>query len=149
MLGWLVKDNTQRIGNAAVLVDSMYDPYIFLQGLSETKETEVESTEEEWMKVKSHGRSEKYFTSLGERAFFLISNSEGWSPTGSTRHCGHQLAYCICPGWLWGWRIWLNDDWQGKLKYSEKTCPVPLRPPQIPHDLNGRETGTPLWEASD
>jgi hypothetical protein len=45
-----------------------------------------------------------------------------WSPTGSTRHVGHQLAYCTCPGWLWGWRIWWNDDWQGKPNYLEKTC---------------------------
>jgi hypothetical protein len=51
------------------------------------------------------------------------SNSGGWSPTGSTRHVDHQLAYCTCSGWLWGWRIWWNDDWHGKLKYSEKTCP--------------------------
>jgi hypothetical protein len=51
------------------------------------------------------------------------SNSGGCSPTGSTWHVGHQLAYCTCPGWLWGWRIWWNDDWQGKPKYSEKTCP--------------------------
>jgi hypothetical protein len=31
--------------------------------------------------------------------------------------------YCTCPWWLWGWRIWWNDDLQGKPKYSEKTCP--------------------------
>jgi hypothetical protein len=43
------------------------------------------------------------------------------------------LAYCTCPGWLWGWRIWWNK-WQGKPKYSEKTCPAPLCPPQIPLD---------------
>jgi hypothetical protein len=41
--------------------------------------------------------------------------------TGSTWHVGHLLAYCTCPGWLWGWRIWWNE-WQGKPKYSEKTC---------------------------
>jgi hypothetical protein len=41
----------------------------------------------------------------------------------STRHVGHWLAYCICPRWLWWWRIWWNEDWQGKPKYSEKTCP--------------------------
>jgi hypothetical protein len=48
----------------------------------------------------------------------------GGVQTGSTRHRGHLLAYCTCPGWLWGWRIirW-NDDCQGKPKYSEKTCP--------------------------
>jgi hypothetical protein len=28
-----------------------------------------------------------------------------------------------CPGWLWWWRIWWNEDWQGKPKYSEKTRP--------------------------
>jgi hypothetical protein len=31
----------------------------------------------------------------------------------------HWLAYCTCPGWLWWWRIWWNEDWQ----YSEKTRP--------------------------
>jgi hypothetical protein len=45
-----------------------------------------------------------------------------WSPIGSTRHCGHLMAYCASPGWLWWWRNWWND-WQGKPKYSEKTCP--------------------------
>jgi hypothetical protein len=33
------------------------------------------------------------------------------------------MTYCTCPGWLWWWRIWWNEDWQGKPKYSEKTCP--------------------------
>jgi hypothetical protein len=33
------------------------------------------------------------------------------------------MAYCVCPGWLWWWRIWWNEDWQGKPKFSEKTCP--------------------------
>jgi hypothetical protein len=37
-------------------------------------------------------------------------------------------------GWWWVWSSrW--SDWQGKPKYSEKTCSVPLCPPQIPHDL--------------
>jgi hypothetical protein len=25
--------------------------------------------------------------------------------------------------WWWLWRNWWNEDWQGKPKYSEKTCP--------------------------
>jgi hypothetical protein len=33
------------------------------------------------------------------------------------------MAYCTCPEWMWWWRIWLNEDWQRKPKYSEKTCP--------------------------
>jgi hypothetical protein len=46
------------------------------------------------------------------------------APRPSLIYCaylGHLLAYCTCPGWLWGWRIWWNE-WQGKPKYSEKTC---------------------------
>jgi hypothetical protein len=54
--------------------------------------------------------------------FLFKSNNGVWSPTDSTRHVGHQLAYCTCPGLLWGWRIWWNDDWQGKPKVLEKTC---------------------------
>jgi hypothetical protein len=46
----------------------------------------------------------------------------GGVQTGSTRHVAQLLAYCTCPGWVWGWRIWW-DEWQGKAKYSEKTCP--------------------------
>jgi hypothetical protein len=43
--------------------------------------------------------------------------------TGSTRHVGHWMAYCACPGWLWWWRNWWNENWHRKPKYSEKTCP--------------------------
>jgi hypothetical protein len=54
---------------------------------------------------------------------FLNSHSGGWSPNWG--HSAHRplLAYCACPGWFWGWRIWWNQDWIGKPKYSEKTCP--------------------------
>jgi hypothetical protein len=55
--------------------------------------------------------------------FFLIRIVGGGVQAGSTRHVGHWIAYCICPGWLWWWRILWNEDWQGKPKYSEKTCP--------------------------
>jgi hypothetical protein len=56
--------------------------------------------------------------------FFNLHIVGGGVQTGSTRHRGHLLSYCACPGWLWGWRIirW-NEDWQGKPKHSEKTCP--------------------------
>jgi hypothetical protein len=56
-------------------------------------------------------------------SFLLVRIVGGGVQTGPTRHVRHLLAYCSCPGWLWGWRIWWNEDWQGKLKYSEKTCP--------------------------
>jgi hypothetical protein len=33
------------------------------------------------------------------------------------------MTYRTCPWWLW-WRIFFwNENWQGKPKYSEKTCP--------------------------
>jgi hypothetical protein len=55
--------------------------------------------------------------------FFLIRVVGGGDQGGSTQHDGHWMAYCTCPGWLWWWRIWWNEDLQGKPKYSEKTCP--------------------------
>jgi hypothetical protein len=54
---------------------------------------------------------------------FLIRMGGGGIHTESTRHIGPWMAYCTCPGWLWWWRIWWNEDWQGKPNYSEKTCP--------------------------
>jgi hypothetical protein len=54
--------------------------------------------------------------------FYLPPIVGGGAQTGSTRYVGHLLAYCTCPGWLWGWRIRCNE-WQGKPKYSEKTYP--------------------------
>jgi hypothetical protein len=53
---------------------------------------------------------------------FLNSDCWGWSPNTSNWHVGHRLAYCTCPGWLWEWRVWWNNDWQGKPKYWEKAC---------------------------
>jgi hypothetical protein len=47
------------------------------------------------------------------------------------------MAYCASPGWLWWWRNRWND-WQWKPKYSEKTAPVPLCPPQIPRAARTR-----------
>jgi hypothetical protein len=55
--------------------------------------------------------------------FSFNSLSGGWSPTGSTRHGGHWLAYCSLPGWLWWWRIWWYENWQEKPNHSEKVCP--------------------------
>jgi hypothetical protein len=55
--------------------------------------------------------------------FFLIRIVGRGVQAGSTLHVGHWMAYCTCPGWLWLWRNWWNEDWQGKPKYSEKTCP--------------------------
>jgi hypothetical protein len=67
----------------------------------------------------------QHFSQYKSSAFFLNLHIVGGGvQTGSTRHSGHLLSSCARPGWLWGWRIirW-NKDWQGKTKYSEKTCP--------------------------
>jgi hypothetical protein len=55
--------------------------------------------------------------------YVLIRILGGWSPYWVHSACWPLLAYCTCPRWLWGWRIWWNGGWQGKQKYSEKTCP--------------------------
>jgi hypothetical protein len=56
--------------------------------------------------------------------FFFFNFNIGWSPYWVHSAMRPLLAYCTCPGWLWGWRSWWNERfWQGKLKYSEKTCP--------------------------
>jgi hypothetical protein len=83
--------------------------------------------------------------------FFFNSLSAGWSPSGSTWHGGHWLAYCTCPGWLWWWRIWWNEDWQEKLKYSEKTRPSATLSTTNKSHLTrpGIEPRPPSWEASD
>jgi hypothetical protein len=40
-------------------------------------------------------------------------------------YCGHYWPIVSAPDdrWCWLWRNWWNEHWQGKSKYSEKTCP--------------------------
>jgi hypothetical protein len=67
------------------------------------------------------------FTFLTKRIYliYFYSNSGRWSPYRmSTRHCGHVLAYCTCPGWLWGWRSWWNEILlAGETEVLWETCP--------------------------
>jgi hypothetical protein len=51
--------------------------------------------------------------------FFFLSGMR-LSPLGmSASNCSIVPA----PDDIWVWNIWWNENWQGKLKYSEKTCP--------------------------
>jgi hypothetical protein len=52
--------------------------------------------------------------------------------------CGHYWPIAPAQDDRWWW-FWSNL--QRKTKYSEKTCPVPLCPPQIPHDVTRAWTG--------
>jgi hypothetical protein len=78
--------------------------------------------------------------------FFLICMVGRGVESRSTRHCGHLMAYCASPGWLWWWRNRWND-WQGKPKYSEKTCPSAAlsttNPACRPYANPGRRGGKP------
>jgi hypothetical protein len=38
--------------------------------------------------------------------------------------------------WWWLWRNWWNEDWQGKPKYSEETCPSATLPTTNPTCLD-------------
>jgi hypothetical protein len=56
--------------------------------------------------------------------YFFYLNIGGWSPYWVHSALWPLLAYCTCPGWLWEWRSWWNDQFlQGKPKYSKNTCP--------------------------
>jgi hypothetical protein len=62
--------------------------------------------------------------------FFFNSHSGrggGGLHTGPTRHVGHLYL----PGWLWGWRSWWNEDWQGNPRTRRKPAPASVCPPQI------------------
>jgi hypothetical protein len=74
----------------------------------------------------------------------------GWN----FRYCDHYWP--IVPAqddrwlwrWLWLWRNWWNEDWQGKLKYSEKIWPSAtmstINPTRLGPVLNpGRRGGKP------
>jgi hypothetical protein len=76
-------------------------------------------------------------TAYARQIFRIVG---GGVHTGSTRHVGHWMAYCTYIGWLWWCRIWWNEDWQGKPKYSEKTCPSVTLFTTNPHDQTRART---------
>jgi hypothetical protein len=86
--------------------------------------------------VRIVGKAAKIRTEL-QSSFFFNSHSRGWSPNWI------HLARRPLIGLLYLSRViarmenlveWRFEDWQGKQKYSEKTAPAPLCPPQIPLD---------------
>jgi hypothetical protein len=78
------------------------------------------------------------------RIFFLICIVGGGIKVHSTLR--PPMAYCASPGWLWWWKNRWND-WQGKLKYSKKTCPSAAlstaNPTCCPYANPGRYGGKP------
>jgi hypothetical protein len=80
--------------------------------------------------------------------WFFIASGVGLSPL----YCGHFWPIVPAPddGWGWLWSNWWNEDWQGKPKYSEETCPsatLSTTNPTWPDPgLNpGRRDGKFLW----
>jgi hypothetical protein len=55
--------------------------------------------------------------------FFLIRLVGGGVQLGPLGTAATDWPTVACPGWLWWWRTWWDEDWQGKPKYSDKTCP--------------------------
>jgi hypothetical protein len=56
------------------------------------------------------------------RNHFFFSFS-GWGESESTWYVGHCWPIVPAPDDRWClWSSWSNEDWQGKPKYSEKTC---------------------------
>jgi hypothetical protein len=57
--------------------------------------------------------------------FFFFFSFSGWGETESTWYVGHCWPVVPAPDDRWWWWLWSsrwNEDWQGKPKYSEKTC---------------------------
>jgi hypothetical protein len=54
-------------------------------------------------------------------SMFFIASGVELSPL----YCGHFWPIVPAPDdrWGWLWSNWWNEDWQGKPKYLEKTCP--------------------------
>jgi hypothetical protein len=60
-----------------------------------------------------------------QSSYHLMLHYDQWGGTKSTGYCGHFWPIVQAPDdrWGWLWSNWWNEDWQGKLKYLEKTCP--------------------------
>jgi hypothetical protein len=54
---------------------------------------------------------------------FFNSHSGGWSPNWVHSARRPLLAYCTRPGWLRGWRIRWNRDWQTKTEVLGENLP--------------------------
>jgi hypothetical protein len=65
-----------------------------------------------------------YALSSNHFTLYSLSFFFGWGETESTWYVGHCWPIVPAPEnrW-WLWSSWWNEDWQGKPKYSEKTCP--------------------------
>jgi hypothetical protein len=72
-------------------------------------------------------------TSLSYLLLSVLFRFLGWGEIESIWYVGHYWS--VVPGpddrrWVWSSR-W-DENWQGKLTYSENSAPVSLCPPQIP-----------------
>jgi hypothetical protein len=77
----------------------------------------------------------------GIESDWLLSRG-GWSPNWVHSARRPLLAYCTCPRWLWGWRIWSKEDCRGNRSTRRKPAPAPICPPQIPLAQNRARTRT-------
>jgi hypothetical protein len=76
----------------------------------------------------------RYMKSITSILFFFLGFS-GWGETESTWYVGHCWPIVPAPGDRWWW-LWSR----GNRSTRRKPAPVPLCPPQIPHDLTGDRT---------
>jgi hypothetical protein len=69
----------------------------------------------------SHGHKERLHENKTMLIFFFISwGGVRLNPLGTS-----ATNWPIVPARddRWIWSVWWNENWQGKVKYSEKTCP--------------------------
>jgi hypothetical protein len=70
------------------------------------------------------GRKRRFGGTCYLHLVFFFSFS-GWGETESTWYVGQCFPIVPAPDDRWWslWSSWWNEGWQGKPKYSEKTCP--------------------------
>jgi hypothetical protein len=98
-------------------------------------------------KKKSFGRNTVEAFISHRISYFLGWYSGGWSPIGSTRHCG-QWPVVPDPGDYDDLEIGGMMIGKGNRSTRRKPAPVPFVHHK-PHMLPGREPGPPRWETSD
>jgi hypothetical protein len=101
-----------------------------------------------WMKIRTPQVYKNLIKQWSFLHFFLICLVGGGVQLGPLDTAASDWPIVAYPGWLWWWRIWWNEDWQGKPKYSEKTRPsatLPTTNPtwQDPRSNQGRRGGKP------
>jgi hypothetical protein len=102
-----------------------------------------------WESLDSSGSMSQGPEKSRQWLFLTVTQAASWTPPW-IKYTRHYWPIVPAPDnkWGWFWRNWWNEDWQGKPKYSKKTCPSATlsttNPTSLDPGLNpGRRGGKP------